>query len=132
MRNKLMVFALFGALLLGFSTSVFAAGEKPGQVVKNYFVQMSKGEWTAAKKYLASKELQQMITGLEGIYKELPVAEKKKDAMDSFGAQAKLKIVSEKITGNKAVVVFTYVEKKKTKKDKLNLEKIGGVWKIVD
>ena len=59
-------------------------------------------------------------------------AEKKKDAMDSFGAQAKLKIVSEKITGNKAVVVFTYVEKKKTKKDKLNLEKIGGVWKIVD
>ena len=120
------------ALAAFFTLPAFAAGEKPGDAVKNFYVLMSKGEWNAAKKYLAGKELPQMIDGLESIYKNLSAAEKKNDAMETFGAQADLKVVSEKITGGQAVVEVTYKEKKKNKKEKYNLKNVNGAWKIVD
>ncbi len=132
MKNRFAIFVLSVVFLIGSAMPVLAAGEKPGTVVKEFFTLMSKAEWTAAKKHLAGKELQQMISGLESIYKELSAAEKKSDALESFGAQAKLKVVSEKITGDKAVVTVTYQEKKKTKKESYNLKKVNGAWKIVD
>ena len=132
MMRKFSFWVLSIALAIGFANPVFAAEPQPGAVVKEFFTLMSKAEWTAAKKHLAGKELQQMISGLESIYKELSAAEKKSDALESFGAQAKLKVVSEKITGDKAVVTVTYQEKKKTKKESYNLKKVNGAWKIVD
>ena len=132
MKKRFAIIAFIGALVMGFSSPVLAAAENPGASVKNFYTLMSKGEWTAANKYLASKELTEMIGGLENIYKHLSAAEKKKDAMDSYGAMANLKVVSEKVTGDKAVVVVTYKEKKKEKKETYNLKKVNGTWKIVD
>ena len=41
------------------------------------------------------------------------------------------KIISEKITGDKAVVKYTYTKGKKTETETLNLQKVKGCWQII-
>ena len=49
-----------------------------------------------------------------------------------FEPMAKGKIVSEKITGEKAEVVWSYTDHKKPQKTTYKLQKLKGTWKLVD
>ena len=102
----------------------------PSAAVKTFAVAMSQADFVTAKKCVEGKELVGLITMLEELIKEVP--EMKKDAVEEFGNMAKMKIVSEKITGDTAEVVFTYKEKNKEKQDTRKLKKIGKDWKIIE
>ena len=93
---------------------------------------MKKGEFATAKRYVQTKELLDLITGVENLAKEVP--ELKADCVKIFTAAAAGKAVSEKITGDTAEVVWTYrePETKKMEKDTIKLKKISGIWKILN
>lgn len=102
----------------------------PAHAVKTFYTAMAKTDFTTAKKYLVSKELTGMIKFLEDMSKQVSI---KEDAKNDFGPMAAAKFLSEKITGNKAEVTFTYkVKGKKNKKETHKLQKSNGIWKIVD
>ena len=77
-----------------------------------------------------NKELEQLINFLENMIKETP--ELKEDAKKDFEPMAKGKIVSEKITGEKAEVVWSYTDHKKPQKTTYKLQKLKGTWNLVD
>ena len=69
-----------------------------------------------------------VIKALEELIKEVP--ELKEDTKKEFAAQAKAKFISEKITGDKAEVVYSFLHEGKTKKETVKLKKVKNEWKI--
>ena len=135
MKKKMFVLALLAGITM---FSMHGAEAKkaedsagtPSYAVKAYYTSMAKADFAAAKKYLAAKELIQMTTALEEMAKE--DQELIDDTKKEFANSAKAKFISETITGDKAVVVFSYQENGKTRKETHNLKKVNGVWLIED
>ena len=100
----------------------------PSFAVKSFYTAMAKADFSQAKKYLIAQELIDMIKGLEELIKEVP--ELKEDTKKEFAAQAKAKFISEKITGDKAEVVYSFLHEGKTKKETVKLKKVKNEWKI--
>ena len=71
-------------------------------------------DFATAKKCLAVKELQQMISFLEETVKKNPSS--KSDVKEEYAPMAAGKFATAKITGNTAKVTVTYTVKKKQKK----------------
>ena len=94
---------------------------------------MANADLATAKKYIASKELEGMITLLEQLAKDAPdmVDEMKKVFSTTSNS---LKFKSEKINGDTAEVTVSAInpETGKTEDDTLKLKKVNGVWKITD
>lgn len=117
-------------LICPLTVSAAAAAATPGATVKNFFTAMAKADFATAKKVVLTKELVGLIQFVEEMAKENP--ELKKEAAADFKHFAQGKVVSEKITGDTAAVVYEYKEKNKIKKETYKLKKISGQWKIVD
>ena len=131
MFNKKIGFiaAIFAAILL--PLNVYSAEKNnhaPEEVVKMYYVAMAKCDFATAKKCLAAKELQQMISFLEETVKKNPSS--KADVKEEYAPMAAGKFAAAKITGNTAKVSFTYTVKKKQKKETHTLKKVDNIWKI--
>ncbi|MBE6370203.1 MAG: DUF4878 domain-containing protein [Lentisphaerae bacterium] len=102
----------------------------PAETIAAFYTAMAKSDFAEAKKYVKADELKKMIGTLADLVKEMP--EFKADVAKDFAPMLKGKCTSEKITGNKAEIVFTYKEKGKDKKETYKLEKTGNNWIIVD
>ena len=106
----------------------------PSNAVKMFYSAMAKADFAAAKKYVKAHELKKMIEALEELAKEMP--EMKAEAAKDFAPMAQGKVLSEKITDNKAEVVYSYKVKEKnkevTKKETYKLEKSGKHWIIIE
>lgn len=105
----------------------------PAHSIKTFFRSVANADLATAKKYVASKELEGMITLLEQLAKDAPdmVDEMKKE----FSATANsMKFKTEKINGDTAEVVASAINPKNGKPEEmtLKLKKVNGVWKIVD
>ena len=100
----------------------------PSFVVKSFYTAMAKADFSEAKKHIIAKELVDMIKALEELIKEVP--ELKEDTKKEFAPQAKAKFISEKITGDKAEVVYSFLHEGKTKKETVKLKKVKNEWKI--
>ena len=117
------------AILLPLSVhSAEKKNNRPEDVVKTYYAAMAKCDFATAKKCLAAKELQQMISFLEATVKKNPAS--KSDVAEEFVPMAAGKFEPAKITGNTAKVTFTYTVKKKQKKEVHTLKKVDNTWKI--
>ena len=117
MFNKKIGFiaAIFAAILLPLSVhSAEKNNQAPDAVVKAYYAAMAKCDFVTAKKCLAAKELQQMISFLEETVKKNPSS--KSDVKEEYAPMAAGKFATAKITGNTAKVTVTYTVKKKQKK----------------
>lgn len=105
----------------------------PSHAVKTFFRSMANADFATAKKYVGVKELQDMITMLEQLVKELP--EMKDDAKKEFSPiYNSLKFKAERIDGNTAEVDYSYTDNKtkKTVNETTKLKKVNGVWKLVE
>lgn len=105
----------------------------PSHAVKTFFRSMANADLATAKKYIASKELEGMITMLEQLAKDAPdmVDEMKKIFSTNYKS---MKFKSEKINGDTAEVTVSVINPKtgKPEDDTLKLKKVNGVWKITD
>lgn len=105
----------------------------PSHAVKTFFRSMANADFSTAKKYVAAKELQDMLTMLEQLAKEAPevAAEAKKEFAGIYNS---MKFKAEKINGDTAEVTAsaTNPETGKTEDDTLKLKKVNGIWKIVE
>ena len=131
---KKLVTAITSALIL-FSINAQTATTQnnnspaPANTVLLFLNYMAKADFTNAKNFVAAKELQQMISGLDELCKEMP--ELKADSVAEFAPLAKAKIISEKISEDKATVKISYKENGKDTTDTFELKKISGRWMIV-
>ena len=138
MKNKF--FAILAAITLSIFFADLSAAEKkpapdtPSVAVKTFFAAMVKGDFAKAKSLIEIKELAQMLTGIEQMIKEEPEIKNDilKDTAKLFDPMSKAKIVSEKITGDTAEVVISYIENEKTEQDTIKLKKVSGKWKLVE
>ena len=134
MKNKILlsVLALFALVCMPLQAADKKSDNTPAGSVKAFYTAMKKGEFATAKRYVQTKELLDLITGVENLAKEVP--ELKADCVKIFTAAAAGKAVSEKITGDTAEVVWAYrePETKKMEKDTIKLKKISGIWKILN
>lgn len=133
MFNKKIGFiaAIFAAILLPLSVhSAEKNNQAPDAVVKTYYAAMAKCDFATAKKCLATKELQQMISFLEETVKKNPSS--KSDVKEEYAPMAAGKFATAKITGNTAKVTVTYTVKKKQKKETHTLKKVDNTWKNED
>ncbi len=131
MFNKKFGFiaAIFTAILLPLSAhSAEKNNHSPEEIVKMYYTAMANCDFVTAKKCLAVKELQQMLSFLEETVKKNPSS--KSDIKEEYAPMAAGKFAPAKITGNTAEVTFTYTVNKKQKKETHTLKKIDGSWKI--
>lgn len=139
MKLKTLFVALAAVFAMLFCCSLDAQQVNPDKVgtpshaVKTFFRSMANADLATAKKYIASKELEGMITLLEQLAKEAPemVDEMKKVFSTTSNS---LKFKSEKINGDTAEVTAsaTNPETGKTEDDTLKLKKVNGIWKITD
>ena len=101
----------------------------PAAAVKTFYSAMAKSDFVVARKYVVADEMKKMIEFLEKMTKEVPSL--KEDTKKDFTPLANAKIISEKITGKKAEVKYSYTKDKKTKTETLNLQKVKGSWLII-
>ena len=101
----------------------------PAAAVKTFYTAMAKSDFAVARKYVVADEMKKLIEFLEKMTKEVPSL--KEDTKKDFTPLANAKIISEKITGNKAEVKYSYTKDKKMKTETLNLQKVKGSWLII-
>lgn len=131
MIKKTLLLLAVSALAMLPGSDLYAAQKKvlsPADTIKAFHTAMANCDFASAKKYVEADEMKKMIAALETLIKEVPSL--KEDTKKDFTPLVNAKIVSEKITGNKATVVFTYAKGKKTTKETLNLKKRNNIWVI--
>ena len=126
--TAVMLLSLFSGIN-GTVSGAAVKTETPGTTIKNFYTAMANSNFDAAKKYVAADEMKKLISFLENMTKEVPAL--KEDTKKDFMPLANAKINSEKITGDKAVVKYTYTKDKKSKTETLNLKKVNGLWIII-
>ena len=102
----------------------------PSHAVKTFFISMAKADLTTAEKVVGNKEIAAMLKMINDVIKETP--EYKNELLKEFAGYDKVEIISEKISGNSAIVVVKYPGQGKTEKMTLKLSKVAGGWKIVE
>ncbi len=132
--NKNLLTIAVSLLICAITTNLTAkavSGESngPAAAIKSFYAAMAKSDFNSAKKYVVANEMKQLIAFLEKMTKEVPSL--KEDTKKDFAPLANAKIISEKITGDKAVVKYTYTKGKKTETETLNLQKVKGCWQII-
>ena len=91
---------------------------------------MAKADLTTAEKVVGDKEIAAMLKMINEVIKDTP--EYRNEVLKEFAGYDKVEIISERISGNSATVEAKYQAKGKIEKTTLKLNKVGGVWKIVE
>ena len=129
-KKKFLAIASVFFVLSSFAGTEDTAGT-PSNAVKTFYVSMAKSDFKTAKKHVQADELVKMIETVENLSKEVPSL--KEESKKEFEPLAKAKYLSEKVTGDKAEVTYTAIQKNgKQKKETVNLRKIGGIWKMTE
>ncbi len=102
----------------------------PSHAVKTFFISMAKADLTTAEKVVGDKEIAAMLKMIHEVIKDTP--EYRNEVLKEFAGYDKVEIISERISGNSATVEAKYQAKGKIEKMTLKLNKVGGVWKIVE
>jgi acid phosphatase family membrane protein YuiD len=131
MKKLSVIFVAFVLTVFIFSASgAEIKNGTPSQAVKTFFISMAKADLTTAEKVVGNKEIAAMLKMINDVIKETP--EYKNELLKEFAGYDKVEIISEKISGNSAIVVVKYPAQGKTEKMTLKLSKVAGGWKIVE
>ncbi len=114
MKNRLIK---AGTVIIFFFLAA-CSENSPKSVAENFLKAMNKMDFDGAKKY-GTDETGKMLDMLSGFSKMMP---------DSAKKESKAEIISEKIEGDKATVI--YKDEGKSEEQVLNLIKIDNQWKV--
>jgi PBP1b-binding outer membrane lipoprotein LpoB len=123
MKNlKRIVMVLFISL---FMFSCGGGSGSPKGVAQSFMEAISKQDFKTAKE-LGTDKTKAFIGMIEGLMAMMP-EDKKKEA---FGEVDAIEWGEVKVDGDKAKVYFSEKGKEKNKKDKIDLVKVDGKWKV--